>query len=131
MPTKNLLALKKIVFYLAFGWTVLIAVLCLVSFNNLPSIRVSSADKYVHVTFHFVFTLLWGFYFRYRQNEIRIYTVIRIVAISLLYGIIIEFLQETLTKTRHADLLDVAANFSGALLALAVFAYLKKSKRAQ
>src|SRR6218665_2739540 len=93
MLTKNLLAHKKTLLGLAVGWTVLMAVLCLVSFNKLPRVGVSGADKYVHVTLHFVFTLLWGLYIRYRQNEIRIPGMIRIVLISLGYGILIEFLQ--------------------------------------
>lgn len=128
MLTKNLLAHKKALLILAIGWTVLIAVLCLVSFNKIPSVKVSGADKYVHVTFHFVFTLLWGLYFRYRQNGIKTPTILVIALVSLCYGILIEFLQGALTKTRHADLLDVAANLTGALLALAVFLYLKRAK---
>ena len=62
MPTKNSLVLKKGWLSLAIAWTAIIAFLCLVSFNDLPTIKVKSADKYVHVTFHFVFVLLWGFY---------------------------------------------------------------------
>ena len=128
MLTNNLLVLKKATFSLAIGWTVLIAVLCLVKFGSLPSLGVSGADKYVHITFHFGFVLLWGFYFRQRQIEILIPKIIRLVVISIFYGLLIEFLQETCTTTRHADIFDVLANITGATTALLVFVFIKKSK---
>jgi VanZ family protein len=131
MLIKNLLALKKALFSLAIGWTVLLAFVCLITFNNLPAIGVSGADKYVHFTLHFVFTLLWGLYSRYKQKEIRLARIISIVVISLSYGILIEFLQHTVTTTRKADVMDVAANFTGALLALMVFVFIKKMKTAK
>ena len=128
MHTNNLLVLKKTTFSLAIVWTVLIAVLCLVKFGSLPSLGVSGADKYVHITFHFGFVLLWGFYFWQKRNEILISKIIRLVIISIFYGILIEFLQETCTTTRHADLFDVLANLTGATIALLVFVFIKKSK---
>jgi VanZ family protein len=128
MITKYLLVLKITLLILAVGWTVLIAFLCLVSFSNLPSFGVSGIDKYVHFTFHFVLTFLWGFYISIKQNKIEINKILVIVAISLFFGILIEFLQETFTKTRHADIKDVLANFSGATIALILFILIKKSK---
>ena len=117
MLTRNLLVLKKVLLGMAISWTILIAVLCLIRFNNLPSITVQSADKYVHVTFHFFFTMFWGLYIYLKQNKIQFFQVIGILALSIVYGILIEFLQETLTTTRHADVYDVLANFAGALIA--------------
>ncbi len=128
MHTNNLLVLKKATFSLAVGWTLLIAVVCLVKFTNLPTIRVSGADKYVHFTLHFVFTMLWGYFFWLKLNEITLTKIAFVVTISLCYGILIEILQETLTTTRHADIFDVLANFSGALTALVLFALIKRNK---
>jgi len=71
MLINNLLVLKKILFGLAVGWTLLIAFLCLVPLNKLPSFGVSGTDKYVHAILHFVFTFFWGSYFSVKQNEIR------------------------------------------------------------
>ena len=122
--------LKKATFSLAVGWTLLIAVLCLVKFTDLPSIRVSGADKYVHFTLHFVFTMLWGYYLWLKLNEIALTKIIFVVTSSLCYGILIEILQETLTKTRRADIFDVVANFSGALVALLLFILIKRLKTA-
>lgn len=131
MITKNLLVLKKTVLGFAIVWTVLIVVLCLVSFNNLPSFGVSNIDKYVHFTFHFIFTLLWGFYLSLKQNKIEINKIGIIIAISLFFGILIEFLQETFTKTRQADNIDVLANFAGATTALILFIIIKAGKKSK
>jgi VanZ family protein len=129
MPINNLLVLKKIVFSLAICWTVLIAFLCLVKFGKLPAIPVSEADKYVHFAFHFVFTLLWGNYIwiKNKSNEMKL--IVKVLLVSLLYGILIEFLQETLTTTRHADIYDVLANATGATTALGFFLLVKKLKQ--
>jgi VanZ family protein len=130
MPIKSLLVLKKAILGLAIGWTVLIAVLCLIRFGNIPSFGVSGVDKYVHATFHFGFTILWGFYSIETLKEIAIPKIGRVVILSLLYGILIEFLQETFTATRHADLFDVLANAIGALIAFLVFVFIKAQKKA-
>jgi len=128
MLTNNSLVLKKALFSLAIGWTILIAVLCLVKFTDLPSFGVSGADKYVHFTFHFVFTILWGFYFWAKLNDITISKIGRVVILSFCYGILIEILQETFTKTRHADIFDVLANGTGAIVALVLFVLIKRQK---
>ena len=128
MLTNNSSVLKKTVFILAIGWTVVIAVLCLLKFSKLPSFGVSGVDKYVHFTFHFVFTLLWGFYYWLKQNELKLQNLVQIVIISLSYGILIEILQETLTTTRHADIFDVLANLTGATVAFGLFVLIKKTK---
>jgi VanZ family protein len=122
--------LKKTILSLALGWTFLIAVLCLYRFGDLPKIKVSGIDKYVHFTFHFVFTLLWGYYTWLQQNRFALKKLIIIASMSLGYGIAIEILQETFTQTRHADVLDVLANFTGAMSAVLVFIWLKKDKKA-
>jgi VanZ family protein len=128
MHTNNLLVLKKTFFVLAIGWTLLIALLCLITFSKLPSFGVSGVDKYVHITLHFVFTFFWGCYFSTKKNEIKISQIVRIVMVSIVYGIIIEILQETITTTRHADIKDVFANITGALIAFAFFYLLKRKK---
>lgn len=130
MLTDNSSVLKKALFFSAIGWTVLIAVLCLVKFTDLPSFGVSGADKYVHFTFHFVFTLLWGFYFWLKLKEKTISKIVRVVILSLCYGILIEILQETCTTTRHSDIFDVLANLSGAIVALGLFVLIKNRKTA-
>ncbi len=125
MPTKNLLVRNKILLGLAIGWTTLIGVLCLIKSGELPPIHIAGVDKYVHFTFHFVFTILWGYYALEKQKVTKLQNILIVVGYSLFYGILIEFLQETLTTSRHADIHDVFANFAGALTAFLIFVLLK------
>jgi VanZ family protein len=104
-----------------------VAVLCLIKLSNLPSFGVSGIDKYVHFTFHFIFTLLWGSYYWLNQKTKALKPILKVVLASLLYGILLEILQETCTVARHADIMDVLANLTGALTALVVFIILKKA----
>ena len=128
MPTNNLLVLKNVIFGLAVAWTALIAFLCLVKLNNLPSLGVSGADKYVHFTFHFVFTVLWGYYIFLNQHKLELKKIGLLVFISLCYGILIEFMQELFTTTRHADIFDVLANLTGATIAFSLLVIFKNNK---
>ena len=128
MLTNNLLVLKKTFFVLAISWTLLIALLCLITFSKLPSFGVSGVDKYVHATLHFVFTIFWGSYISIKHNEIKTSQIVRIVLVSILYGIIIEILQEEITTTRQADIKYVFANLTGTLFAFTLFFLLKTKK---
>ena len=127
---KNLLGHKYFYLWLAEIWTLLIAFLCLVSFNNLPSVGIKSADKYVHFTFHFVFTVLWFLYLK-RKNSDKNSTLktmlMKVFLASVIYGIFIEISQSLFTKTRHGDVLDLIANASGAIAAVLVLFFINAS----
>jgi VanZ family protein len=130
MVTNSSSVLKNTTLSLAIGWTFLILVLCLVKFNNLPTVQVSGADKYVHFTFHCIFTVLWSFYSRLRLGQWVLKSTLLIVCLSVGYGILIEILQETFTQTRKADIMDVAANAAGAITALLVVVLCKSKSKA-
>ncbi|MBP6556895.1 MAG: VanZ family protein [Flavobacterium sp.] len=129
MPTKNSSVLKKIILSLAIGWTFLILLLCLVKFSDLPALKVSGADKFGHFSFHFGFTLLWGYYSWLKQGKIQIKSLVKVIMASLCYGILIEFLQAAFTTTRQADVMDVVANLTGAMVAFLVFLSFKHIKK--
>lgn len=112
------MAHKKSLLVLAVFWTLTIAVLCLVSFNKMPKVGIKSADKYVHITFHFVFTILW--FFALRQKAAFKKIALKVFLYSIIYGILIEILQATFTLTRKADIYDVLANTTGAGLAVLI-----------
>jgi len=110
--------LKKFWLAAATGWTIFIALMCLVSFTDLPKVSVGNIDKYVHGAFHFLFTLLWYLYLRTDGRMVSIAQILfRVVALSAVFGILIEFAQGALTLTRQGDINDVLANITGALLA--------------
>lgn len=115
--TKNLLVPKQIYFFTALFWAGVIAFFCLVQLNNVPLEEVSNLDKLVHVFFHFVLTVLCFLFFQKNTNAVNSLKPIMISFLfSVFFGIGIEIAQELFTTTRHADVFDVLANFSGAVL---------------
>jgi len=128
MIIKRLLEHKKIWFGLATSWTVLIFILCLAKMNDLPSLGVKGMDKYVHFTFHFVFTFLWAIVVKSRFSTISNKKILNIILISLVMGITIEVLQENFTTTRKADILDVMANLTGAISAGILISFFENKK---
>lgn len=133
-PTKTLLVANKFILGIAVFWTLSIAFLCLVDLHalpDLPDLKVSGMDKYVHFSFHFGFTLLWSYCFIRIQKELIIKTVLNVFYVSVSYGILIEILQSVFTTTRKGDIMDVLANTTGASIAvitLLFYAYFKKAK---
>lgn len=116
---------NKLYLWAALCWTGVIAVLCLISFNELPSvgITIEDADKYVHAAFHFGFTILWYAYFRIRHPQAKnLKILIAVLTLSIVYGIVIELAQELFTETRQADMKDVLANLTGAVLGILTLA---------
>ena len=110
---------KQIYFWLALIWTFVIAFLCLASFGNMPKVSLPGADKYVHFTFHFVFTWLWLSFLSYKNKKRSdVKTILTVFFLSVFYGIVIEILQGLLTTTRKEDIFDVFANMAGATAAV-------------
>lgn len=95
--------------------------------NKLPDVEVSFADKIFHSITYLVLTFLWFYSFFYRFKIERMKALIYASVIAVAFGIIIEVLQEILTETRSADLLDVLANSLGVFMA-ACSLLLKKQK---
>lgn len=124
MPIK-ILSGRKFWLALAIGWTLAILIACLVSFKKFPSVGIKQADKYIHLMFHLVFTLLW---FQYYKHDIR-RPLFKIFIASLFYGGLIEILQSLLTTTRRADIHDIAANACGATLAVLIVMLQRKYRK--
>jgi VanZ family protein len=112
---------KQIYFLAALLWAGVIAFFCLIQLNNVPLGEVSNLDKLVHVFFHFVLTILCFLFVQKYTNAINSLKPILIsLLFSVFFGIGIEIAQELFTTTRHADVFDVLANLSGAILGVAV-----------
>ena len=119
--TKNLLVPKQVYFFAALLWTGIIAFFCLVQLNNVPLGEVTNLDKFVHVFFHFVLMVLCFLFFQKYTNAVNsVKWIIISFLFSVFFGIGIEIAQELFTTTRHADVFDVLANISGAILGVAV-----------
>jgi VanZ family protein len=121
--------LKKIFFWTASTWSAVILYFCLINGNNIPQIGIDipNLDKVVHAFMHFVFTLLWFFYFKKKIGNLKNYNLLLIsLVLSFFFGIAIELMQRFFTVTRNADVYDVFANLSGATLAVVVIILVNK-----
>ncbi len=121
----NSLVPNKIYIWLAVLWTLTIVVLCLESTANLPKVKISGFDKVVHAIIHLVFTFLWFMSFvslKFKYKKALVFAFL----FSIAFGISIEILQQLLTTTRQADILDVLANIFGGFLAVCLVHFLEK-----
>lgn len=111
--------LKQLFFYAALFWTGFILFLCLIKSSDFPLVHIKNIDKVVHAFLHFVFTTLWFLFFKKKFFNL---STMRLLVCSLfgslIFGISIELMQHYFTTTRSADVVDVLANFTGALLAV-------------
>jgi VanZ family protein len=107
------------------SWLVFITFASLFSFTGemmTPRLNIPHLDKIVHFVFYFNFVLLWVkatreiFKVNLELKKVLLYSVIFACA----YGIFIELLQYGLTVSRQGDILDVLANFIGALAGMFV-----------
>ncbi|PJJ09564.1 VanZ like protein [Flavobacterium sp. 1] len=110
---------KYILFLVALFWAGVIAYFCLVKSSDLPVVNIPGIDKCIHTFFHFVFTFVWFLFFR-KQFKFKydLKPLMLSLLFSFVFGILIEILQELFTITRHADVADVLANLTGAVLAV-------------
>ena len=122
--------LKQIYFWSALFWTGLIIFVCLIKSSDIPQIDMPYLDKVLHACMHFVFTLLWFFYFKKRIGNFTNFKLLLVsLVLSVLFGIVIELMQKFFTVTRNADLFDVIANLFGASLAVVFIINLHKYTR--
>lgn len=128
--TKNLLVLKQLYFVATLFWAGVIAFFCLVQIETVPLGNVSNLDKVVHLFFHFVLTILCFSFLQKHTNSVHIWkSTLPAFLFSFIFGIGIEITQELATATRHADVFDVLANVSGAILGIVVVLLLNLKKR--
>lgn len=110
--------LKKPFFTLAFlGWLVFITFSSLYSFSGIDtdSFNIPYGDKLVHFTFYFVAAVLGVFFLReQRQWKLTQKKAMGIILVlTIVFGIIIEVIQHTLTVSREGDVFDALANTLG------------------
>jgi len=116
--------LKDKLFIIAIGITISIAYLCLMKMPKEGISSLGNIDKLYHITAYFSLSIFWLFSFYKKVNLKYI-----IISICIIYGIIIEVLQATVTTYRSGDFKDILANTLGVFLGLLVFnIILKKIK---
>lgn len=99
-------------------WAVTITVLSAVPGNKLYMPPIWNADKYAHLGVYFVLAacLIFGFLRAGHCQNLRS-SVVSAILISMVFGGILEILQQYVFVGRSGDILDFTANSIGAILA--------------
>ena len=119
---------------LFISWLVLITSLSLFSLSGLDSVsnrfKIPHSDKIVHFIFYFFSTIIGSYALReHKHHEISLKRAgKKMFLFSVLYGMIIEILQYSLTQNRHGDFLDFLANTIGAFCGLLMINYYFSSR---
>ena len=127
MPKLTQTLFKGSLLLLSAGITLFIGYLSLKKINYVP-LRLSHLDKIYHVVAYFLLAGSWLFCFFKPAQNTKVKYFIAIVCI--IYGMIIEALQGTLTTHRTASVLDVFANMAGVIAAMMLFKQIYKKIRA-
>ncbi|MEZ4782302.1 MAG: VanZ family protein [Flavobacteriaceae bacterium] len=102
--------LKKSLPLLAFTYTIALAVISLLNSSKLPSIDVNNSDKFAHAIAYGLLCFVW--YMTLKAHKFSSALLIA-VFVAVIYGIILEILQGTLTEARVPDVYDILANCIG------------------
>lgn len=126
---------KTIGYTLLFiSWVVVITMLSLFSFPAMDldpgSFNVPYADKITHFIFYLVFGFVGCMSVRERtMGNLGLVKTTRVVLVlAIIYGILIEILQYTLTTDRMAELGDVFANTLGAFAGIGLIRWVFSKK---
>ncbi|MDB4297813.1 VanZ family protein [Flavobacteriaceae bacterium] len=99
--------------YFAIICTVVVVVLSLTSSSNVPSLHFTNADKLQHAIAYGSLSFFWIQAKHYYKVVVKVYIILLII---IAFGIIMEFLQWSVTANRTADVYDAIANTIGCLL---------------
>ena len=96
-----------------------------------PNSKLFSYDKLAHLAVFFIFSVLVlaGYQLKGKLEVNKTIYRNRVLTICLVYGIVLEFLQQ-FVPGRMSDIYDLIANFTGALLGVIVFMIFIKNKLA-
>ena len=127
--------LKKYLYTLLFvSWVVVITMLSLISFSSMDldtgSLNIPYADKITHFIFYLTFAFVGCLSLRERTtgNLGLRKTLIIVLFFAILYGILIEVLQYTITTDRMAEWGDVLANTLGAFAGIGLIRWVFSKK---
>ncbi len=114
---KHLLG-PRLLLALAVAYTVLLTWVSVSENKDLPDIPYFPfQDKLAHVVAYLGLATLWGLSWNFysKPKQFHPYYTVLLLA-GLIYGTVIEVLQQQLTTSRTADVLDIVANLFGMLL---------------
>ncbi len=113
---------------MALAYAIALGTVSLITLKDLPDVQISFADKIFHFLAYSIFVVLWYFAFCYTFKFQKTKSILYAFVFAVLFGIIIEVLQDTMTASRALDVYDALANTLGALMS-AIILWLTKSLR--
>ncbi len=101
---------KIIVLFVAVGYSIILAVLSLISNDALPYFGTNYEDKIYHLLAYALLTFLWfKVFIKFKTRK----PILLAFISSIVFGIIIEVLQGEFTVARDASIMDILANSIG------------------
>jgi len=120
MLIRNWLELNLIIKWLAAITAIGIIVLSLTRIGVIvPSSEITLLDKIAHTFAYMVLCFLWMFVFRNSRGKWLL------IICLILFGVILEVLQQTVTDYRTFDYLDMVANSIGVVFGYALFIFIR------
>jgi len=117
---KKLLQVRAFLFIGLF-YTLFITIIFLLPSSELPKVEFVN-DKIIHTLLYIVLSFVWLlFFFIYNNRIIFFKNLASILILCIIYGIIIEILQQLLIVSRQADINDVMSNILGCIIGAATF----------
>lgn len=117
----------KISLALAISTTIFVLYLSLMPTDNLPKVDIEQADKFYHLTAYVFLSITWFGHFFVFKNKQQNLTFNIIAGALILFGIVVEVLQTTLTDYRTFDWWDILSNSAGIMIVYFLFKF-NKSK---
>jgi VanZ family protein len=105
--------LKTILLVIALLYTIALAIVSLISSDNLPNLEVANSDKIAHLIAYGILCLVW--YLALKNSKLSKPLLIA-SSIAIFYGIILEVLQGTFTAERISEGYDILANCFGVVI---------------
>lgn len=121
--------------FLFLGWVGFITTLSLISFRGMGldtgTLDIPHIDKFTHMVFYLVFVVLGCMFVRERSGG-RIplgRASWGITILAIVFGMVIEALQYTLTQDRMMEFLDMVSNAIGAFIGLLMVRWIFSGKK--
>jgi len=110
-------------FWKPVSWAVLISILSIMPTDGIDNQMwsfIPHQDKIMHFIFYgiFSFLLIRAFLSYFRKNRSVWMLALITFLIIVLYGIIIEIIQDRLTSSRQGDIMDMVSNLAGCIVGI-------------
>lgn len=117
--------------FIAILWNLLILVFCLINLSNInevQKIKIPNLDKVVHFLFYTTSSFLWSWALLNKKASAYKLNLALMVFGLILFGLLVEFLQDLLPTQRSFEWLDVLCNTLGVLFGTTVYLIYTKLK---